>query len=305
MYRNMNPSLLEAVQATLAIIESSLTRPLTITDLAASIHMSPHHAHRVLSRAVGQPIMNYVRARRLSASIELLLQPHLRIIDISQYFAFEHEQSYIRAFRKQFQVTPAQFRKAPIPLDLTEKANLAHVTGVKEGLLFRPAVVFKPALLLIGSRHVIHQADNLEHYTANLTANAFMEKDRLRIRNRIQEDVYIGLTQYHPDPASTFSYYIPSVQVSSFDSVPEGLEHNLLPPSKYIVFTFTGGFHPRHVTIKHLEAVWDYIEKYVVLHQANFFQSMPFHFEYIDQRLASEEYCEVDIYFPIQSTLRD
>jgi len=297
----MNKSIIETIEFALAYIESGLTRKLTILDIAKAVHMSKYHTHRLLSRAVGQPIMSYIQARRLSASIELLLESQYNIIDISRYFAFEHEQSYIRAFKKLYHVTPAQFRKAPLDLSLTEKNDLSHLKALHDGLIFTPRVVYKPTFHIVGPRYKIVQEDNLQNFTANLVANQFMNKDKHSIHHKIHDHVYIGFTRYESWEEESYSYYFPSVQVSSFDNLPPGMETNVIPGGKYAVFTYVGSFHPRHLTILHLEQISDYIMKYVQLHKPNFYQSQPFHFEYIDESLATEHYCEVDIYFPIQT----
>lgn len=297
----MNKSIIETIEFALTYIESRLTRKLTILEIAEAVHMSKYHTHRLLSSAVGQPIMSYIQARRLSASIELLSESPYNIIDISSYFAFEHEQSYIRAFRKLYNVTPAQFRKAPVDLSLTEKNDLSHLNALHDGLIFTPRVVYKPAVHIVGPKHKIGQEDNLQNFTANVVANQFVNEGKHAIQQKIHDHVYIGFTRYESWEEKSYSYYFPSVQVFSFDNLPPGMEKNVIPGGKYAVFTYVGSFHPRHLTIAHLEQIWDYITKYVRLHKPNFYQSQPFHFEYIDESVATDYYCEVDIYFPIQT----
>lgn len=297
----MNRSILETAESALTYIESHLTQKINIADIAQVVHLSKYHTHRLISHALGQSLMNYIRARKLSASIELLLKPHYNIIDISNYFAFEHEQSYIRAFKKLYGITPAQFRKVQPNLSLKEKADLSHLTEIYEGLIFKPKIIFKSAIHLVGKRHRIHVEDNLQNFTANSVANDFILNDKESINHKFDSHVYIGFTKYESWEEESYSYYFPSVQVSSFSDIPSGLEVNSIPGSKYAVFTYVGSIHPRYLTIRHLEQIYNYIQNYVHVQKPSFYQSEPFHFEYINENVATDHYCEVDIYFPIQS----
>lgn len=297
----MNRNMLETIEYALDFIESNLNNKLNLLEIAQTVHMSKYHLHRLLSHAVGQSLMNYIRARKLSASIELLLESRYSIIDVSNYLAFEHEQSYIRAFKKQYGMTPGHFRKEMPELSLTEKADLSHLTEVHDGLIFTPTIVFKPAMNLVGPRHKIYMADDSRDFTANRVAHDFSENLRNSIKHKINDHIYIGYSKYESWQEETYNYYFPSVQVSSFEEAPPYMEKNLLQGSKYAVFTYIGGFHPKHLTSQHLKEIWEYIVNYVRLNKPSFYQSEPFHFEYIDENLATDRYCEVDLHFPIHS----
>jgi len=264
-------------------------------------YLSKYHLHRLLSHAVGQPLINYIRARKLSSSIDLLLDSRNTILSISSYFAFEHEQSYTRAFKKQFGITPSRFRKEMPMLSLVEKADISHLREIQNGVIFKPSIVFKSAIQLVGLKHKIDIAANMENFIANKVGNDFFLNHRMFVKNSIENHVYFGLTRYDSWTENTFSYYFPSIQVSSIVDIPPGMETNILPNSKYAIFKYIGGFHPIYLTIRHLEQIWSYIQSYVSINSPSYYQSERFHFEYINESIATEQYCEVDIYIPIQS----
>lgn len=225
------------------------------------------------------------------------MEPSNRIIDISVAYGFEHEQSYIRAFKSEFGITPAFYRKhSTHTLPITEKMSLTMISNLKEGMIFQPFYVVRPESLLIGRRNAISYADNDEYYEANSRGNDFYQNDFHRIHNRSHPNVYIGLTHEETD---SYSYYLSSAEVSSIAYVPEGLVYEVLPTNQYAVFRYIGNLHPSQITIDHLSEVWDFIDYYWKSH-SGYEKVGSYYFEYIDGDLARDDYGELDIYIPVR-----
>lgn len=296
----MNKDILRTIEAVLAYIESHLTQKIQLDELADIAHLSKYHLHRLLSHTVGQPLMNYIRARKLSASIELLMESRYNVLDVCTCFAFEHEQSYIRAFKKQFGLTPAQFRRKRPELELTEKADLSHLTEAFDGILFKPTVKFMPDLTLVGLRHTTNIEENDRDYQGIRVSNNFIVHHRRLVNHVVRKHVLIALSRYSRI-GEEISSYIPSVQVYTGDDIPEGMELNILPAGKYLVFTYIGTVHSRCLTAQHLEPIWKYIANYVRLNKPSVYQSEPFHYKSINEQISNQHYCEVKYYFPVKS----
>src|SRR5690606_2273793 len=102
--------------------------------------------------------MDYVRARRLAGSIPQLLRGD-RIIDIALDWGFEYEQSYIRAFRRAYGITPARFRRQQQPVEIVDVPRLEGFTVSASGMLGRPTVLARPAFALCGTPRYVNYAD--------------------------------------------------------------------------------------------------------------------------------------------------
>jgi AraC family transcriptional regulator len=296
----MNKDILKAVEIALTYIEVRLTQKIQLDNLADITHISKYHLHRLLSHVVGQPLMNYIRARKLSASIELLMEPQYNILDVCNCFAFEHEQSYIRAFKKQFGLTPTQFRKETPELSLTEKVDLSHLTEIYDGIIFKPLVKFMPDLPLVGLRHTVNKEDNDRDYKGIWVGNDFISNHQRLVSHKVNTQVLIVLSSYSR-VGDAISDYIPSVQVSQWADIPEGMELNILPAGKYLVFTYIGTVHSRDLTALHFEQIWKYFANYVRLNKPSTYQSAPFHYKSINKQISIKNYCEVEYYIPVQS----
>jgi len=81
-------------------------------DIIAKKHtLSESHLQRLFRLAFKQSIAAYIRSRALTASINDLLETDANILDIAAEYGFDYEQSYIRAFKREFGITPGRFRK--------------------------------------------------------------------------------------------------------------------------------------------------------------------------------------------------
>ncbi len=66
-----------------------------------------------LRDVTGHAIGAYIRARRLSKSAVALRLTARPILDIALQYRFDSQQTFTRAFKKQFSLTPALYRRSP------------------------------------------------------------------------------------------------------------------------------------------------------------------------------------------------
>ncbi|BBH24355.1 AraC family transcriptional regulator [Paenibacillus baekrokdamisoli] len=296
----MRSDLIQAFDALFDYIEDHITEKLTLEVLADSVNISKYHLHRLIKSVSGQPLGEYVRARKLARSFEQLIHSSWKIIEISEHYAFEHEHTYIRAFKKAFDITPLQYRKHGVGnVKITEKMSTSMITRLQEGYIFQPFYVRRSSMKLVGRRSVIRYIDNELFHEANTKGNDFFENEWHKINNRICPNVYIGLTR-EIDPS--YSTYLPSAEVRSLEQGSEGLDWDELPANQYAVFRYVGDFHPSRITIDHLDQIWTFIDDYWQ-HHSGYSKAEAYYFESIDSSLAREDYGEMDIYIPIRQNV--
>ncbi|MCL2443685.1 MAG: helix-turn-helix domain-containing protein [Treponema sp.] len=79
--------------------------------LAKKNSLSEGHLRRLFRCSFKQTIAVYIRSRKLKASLNDLLKNNSNVLDIALKYGFEYEQSYIRAFKREFGITPGDYRK--------------------------------------------------------------------------------------------------------------------------------------------------------------------------------------------------
>lgn len=115
-------------------LEGHLDQPLSLDNVAAKAGYSKWHLQRMFKDVTGHAIGAYIRARRLSKSAVALRLTARPILDIALQYRFDSQQTFTRAFKKQFSQTPALYRRSPEwsafgirpPMRLGEFAMPAH-----------------------------------------------------------------------------------------------------------------------------------------------------------------------------------
>lgn len=125
------------------LIEENIKDNVDLELVADKVGLSKFYLDRIFRSITGKSIIAYVRERKLSESACDLLKTNLRVIDIASEYQYKQEQSYIRAFRQMFHITPYQFRKQRKELPITTKLDLNILRNTEKGLIVRPRMCLK------------------------------------------------------------------------------------------------------------------------------------------------------------------
>ncbi|HAB26023.1 MAG TPA: MDR efflux pump AcrAB transcriptional activator RobA [Pantoea sp.] len=93
-------------------LESHLDQPLSLDNVALKAGYSKWHLQRMFKDVTGHAIGAYIRARRLSKAAVALRLTSRPILDIALQYRFDSQQTFTRAFKKQFNQTPAWYRRS-------------------------------------------------------------------------------------------------------------------------------------------------------------------------------------------------
>ena len=93
-------------------IERTLKVDVDTEYLAEKFDLSQTHLRRLFRVAFGQSIGAYIRSRKMAASVDDLLKTNFNILDIAFEYGLDYEQSYIRAFKREYGLTPGDLRKS-------------------------------------------------------------------------------------------------------------------------------------------------------------------------------------------------
>ena len=95
-------------------IETHLDDELALAQLSDIAHFSAFHFHRQFTAWCGVTPGRYIQLMRLKrASYRLAFNPAEKIIDIALDAGFQHAESFSRAFKQMFDMTPTAFRQQP------------------------------------------------------------------------------------------------------------------------------------------------------------------------------------------------
>ena len=116
----------ECVQDMINYIEDNLDKEITLDNVANHVYYSPFYCSRAFSSRAGVRLKDYLRLRRISEAANALKGSDNRVIDIAMRFGYGSQEAFSRAFLDVFNLTPAMYRKNPIPLPLYLRFSLNH-----------------------------------------------------------------------------------------------------------------------------------------------------------------------------------
>jgi AraC-like DNA-binding protein len=95
------------VRRALRHVERHFREPLTLAQVAAVAHLSPHWFSAQFRRATGDSFQSYLRRRRLQFARALLDSTELGVTEVCHASGFNDPSYFARAYRAQFGVSPS------------------------------------------------------------------------------------------------------------------------------------------------------------------------------------------------------
>lgn len=186
-----------------SFIEENILNPISINDVTSSVFCSQYHFQRLFKQFTNFSIKKYIRKRRLSLAAYNLITYNKNIIDIAYEYYFEYEQSFIRAFKHEFGVTPGRFRKDEIDIVVTDRFYFNNMR-------------IKPRLLLHHKSRYIGLKKELSSEKNNTfrIKSDFIKNYTSRIKNQ-NKLLYCFLTQ-----ENSGLIFIPSYKIDNLTNCP-------------------------------------------------------------------------------------
>lgn len=98
------------VSKAICYIEANLDNKLDLEAVAASLHYSKYHLHRIFTKTVGLTIHDYIQRRQLTEAAKLLVFSQKPIIEIALLSGYESQQAFTTIFKAMYKMTPAEYR---------------------------------------------------------------------------------------------------------------------------------------------------------------------------------------------------
>jgi len=218
-------------------IENRIKEDINADILADNLGLSSIHLQRLFKFAFKQPIGSYIRSRKLSASLESLFGTDLKIVSIAVEYGFEYEETYIRAFKREFGVTPGFVRRTRRIVSVTPPLNLLDSTVFENCILFKPEIVMLPQLHVMGKKYQIPKKDLVSE--AQKIGEHFWLDELDNIPNKTVPNVYFGVINTDDKDAGN-NYYLFSFRVKTLKNTPEGYDGYTINSSLCAMFRYIG-----------------------------------------------------------------
>lgn len=234
----------EAIQKSVDYIEENIKEEMTIEELAQVSFLSMYYFQKLFSRLVGKTVNEYIKARRVANAKPLLKSTDRRIADIAVEYGFNSHETFTKAFKELYGVTPEAYRKNKILLTDFLKPDLSiYYTMVDESV---PLMV-DDMVLEVNQRRL----DEEEYYTGvssqvdsremnNVGVNTLIElwdefhEKKDAIPNLFEDALEIDYFTYDTTPGKVLYF----VGGQSDDSKVENFHQFCIKPGEYYVCSF-------------------------------------------------------------------
>jgi len=120
------------VQPVLAVVARRPDREASLQALAAHGGLSAFHLHRLFVSVTGETPRQYTQRLRVCRGAALLLTSGRSVLDIALACGFANHETFSRAFRRCFCLSPRDYRRRGFVLPVTDAAARTHAALVRD-----------------------------------------------------------------------------------------------------------------------------------------------------------------------------
>ncbi|MBO8160169.1 MAG: diguanylate cyclase [Thermosipho sp. (in: Bacteria)] len=120
----MNNMVIDCIKNSINYIEENLLEEIYLEDIAKSAHMSVSLYSKLFKNLFGFTVKEYIIKRRMSLAAKDLIFTDDSILNIALKYGYSGYEQFSRAFKKIFYMSPTQYRKNGIYVNVFPKINL-------------------------------------------------------------------------------------------------------------------------------------------------------------------------------------
>ena len=249
---------LKQVQAGIDFIESNLDCDISTAQVAKMAGISQWHFQRIFKALTNETLKTYIRSRRLANSLDKLLKTNLKILDIAIHAGYESQESFTRAFKKSFGLTPNEYRKLGDRSLFLKKVEFdsEYLQHINQNLSLVPEIYIQKKMNLIGMKTSFYSVDSEKNNIGEklpMLWEAFLARLD-EIENAVPDYCY-GIVQQTKEKTDYLEYYA-MTEVSSCITVPDGMINIELQASTYAKFTHKGKVENIDKTVNYIYSSW-------------------------------------------------
>jgi AraC family transcriptional regulator len=288
------------IQEVVDAIEDRLDEELKLSTLAQLAGFSDFHFHRVFQTMVGDSVMEYVRKRRLVRAACQVAYTDEKLLNIALDHGFGTPETFIRAFRRLYGMTPGEFRRKGLQPPEYPKVSVMEprYNPYLGGIAMNYEIVTKPAFDLIGYSLRTRNKDGQNNRDIPAFWQRYMaEKKGETLYGLAVSTAELGVCDEFDIETGEFSYVI-GVEAQEGAEPPEGAVRRHYPEQMYAVFTTPAV--PRAEFTAAIQSTWHSIYSEWFPH-SGYEQALGAEFEYYDERCWGDrtDHPVMDIYIPV------
>jgi AraC family transcriptional regulator len=233
------PDYQKIIQSSVNYIENNLGRKFEMEEVSDYAGFSLFHFMRVFDMLTGYHLKEYIRVRRLSEAAAKLVGTDILVKELAGRMGFDSSEAFIRAFRREFGITPTQYRRNNQLIHYTPKLKVQICRKINGGNKMDYKIKEMPELVVLGMKKSVKHDGSIakawEEFTSRYPELAAY-KDAPVVGVIFHDKRF---TERAPKPDESFSY-MPGIIVQEVGTIPPGMEVYTLKATRYAIFSNKG-----------------------------------------------------------------
>ena len=249
---------LQRVQQGIDFIEAHLDTEIALSDVAQAAGLSQWHFQRVFRALTNETLKTYIRARRFAKALDQLLGTKQPILDIALAAGYETQESFTRAFKTCFRLTPGQYRQFGGRSLFVKKIELDadYLRHIHCNVSLVPEVYEQRPLQLVALKTLFYGIDSAKNNLAQKLPplwGSFLQ--RLGEVPHAVPGVCYGVVSPVRESSDQLQYCA-AVEVRQKAALPAGMLALDLPAARYARFGHQGPAQGIDNTVNYIYSSW-------------------------------------------------
>lgn len=249
---------LKRVQQGIDFVEAHLDTEIALSDVAKAAGLSQWHFQRVFRALTNETLKTYIRARRFAKALDLLLGTQLPILDIALAAGYETQESFTRAFKSCFSLTPGQCRASGSRSLFVKKVELDadYLRHIHRNVSLVPDVYEQRAMQLVAVRTLFYGIDSEKNNLAKKLPPLWASfLPRLGEVPHAVPGVCYGVVSPVRETSDQLQYFA-AIEVSQRAALPLGMRAIEVPSARYARFAHQGPALGIDKTVNYIYSSW-------------------------------------------------
>lgn len=249
---------LNRVRRGIDYIEQHLDGDIAPAEVARAAGISQWHFQRTFKALTKETLKTYIRCRRMSHTLDRLMSTEARIIDIALDAGYNSQESFTRAFKQMFGITPNAYRKLGENSLFLRKLELDtdYLAHINQNVSLEPDIVTLEPMRFVGMKTRFYGPESEKNNMGNKLPTlwqTFLER-RQEIGQLVPGTGYGIVSQAAAQ--SDLLDYVAAFEVTAADTPPEGMTAVGLPRTTYAQFAHRGLPEALDHTVNYIYANW-------------------------------------------------
>lgn len=249
---------LKRVQQGIDFVEAHLDTEIALSNVAKAAGLSQWHFQRVFRALTNETLKTYIRSRRFAKALDQLRTTKLPILDIALAAGYETQESFTRAFKSCFSLTPGQYRALGSRSLFVKKVELDadYLRHIHRNVSLVPEVYEQRAMQLVAVRTLFYGIDSEKNNLAKKLPPLWASfLPRLAEVPHAVPGVCYGVVSPMRASSDQLQYFA-AIEVSQQAALPPGMLALEVPGARYAKFCHQGPAQNIDNTVNYIYASW-------------------------------------------------